>query len=70
MDDQVATVMRGFLTLTPAQQREYIAALNEYLQGGTFTQDRIRRESTRNWGPITKVDLGPTTANTCSCCGR
>lgn len=70
MDNQVSTVMRGFLALAPAQQNEYIAALSEYVQGGPLTQDRIRRESTRNWGPITKVDLGPTTTHTCTCCGR
>jgi hypothetical protein len=70
MDSQVADVVRGFLALTPAQQDQFVDNLNEYIRGGPFTKDRIRRESTRNFGPITKVDLGPTTSHTCACCGR
>ncbi|MFE5899875.1 hypothetical protein ACFQ67_21090 [Streptomyces sp. NPDC056488] len=70
MDRQVADVVRGFLSLTPTQQDELVTELNGYLQGGTLAKDRIRREATGTWGPITKVDLGPTTSHTCACCGR
>ncbi|MEU8523953.1 hypothetical protein [Streptomyces sp. NPDC048577] len=67
MDNKVAVAVQGFIALTPAQRTEFITLLNSYNQGAPVTQERIRRESLRDW--VTKVDLGPT-AQTCPRCGR
>ncbi|MGW2239471.1 hypothetical protein [Streptomyces sp. NPDC001759] len=67
MDSNVATVVQGFIALTPTQRAEFVTEINQFISGDQYTQNRIRRESTRNW--ITKVDLGPT-SQVCPCCGR
>lgn len=67
MDNKVAVAMQGFIALTPTQRTEFINLINSYNQGTAPTQERIRRESLRDW--VTKVDLGPTT-QTCPRCGR
>ncbi|WP_405585514.1 hypothetical protein [Streptomyces sp. NBC_01092] len=67
MDNKVAVAMQGFIALTPTQRAEFITLLNNYTQGTSATQERIKRESLRDW--VTRVDLGPTT-QTCPRCGR
>ncbi|KDN74810.1 hypothetical protein ABZ568_37275 [Streptomyces olindensis] len=69
MDSKVAAVVKGFIALTPVQRDEFVRLANEYTNGGQFTRDRIVRESIRDFGGITKVDLGPTSQG-CPCCGR
>lgn len=69
MDRNVAAVIQGFVALTDAQGAEFVESVNEYINGAAPTKERIVREARRDFGAITKVDLGPV-SQACPCCGR
>jgi hypothetical protein len=68
MDAKVAGLIRVFDGMTPGEQREAIRRLNEYIDGGSTTKQRILNES--DWERVAKrVDLGPV-GRVCPYCGR
>ena len=68
MDQEVALVLNGYLSLTQVQRSDFIDYLNSYNQGGQDERDRITREST--YRGVRKVDVGPITTGICPCCHR
>ena len=68
MDQEVALVMSGFLSLTQAQQSDFIGYVNSYNRGSQAERDRIIRES--DLRGIRKIQVGPISTGICPCCRR
>lgn len=68
MDRDVALLIQGFLTLTPAQRSDFIGYVNSYNRGTQAERDSITNESIQKGAR--RVDVGPVTSGVCPCCHR
>lgn len=69
MQPDVDSLILIFDRLSNDQRSEAIRRLNQYIEGGQTTKDRIVRESGQR-NAVKKMDVGPTGTATCVCCGR
>ena len=65
MEGVVAQVLKGWLTLTNAEKREFISFTEQYERSGTLSQEALY-ETVRS---TIKLHTGPL-GDTCRCCGR
>lgn len=67
MDPDVARVLRGYASLTTAQQDEFVRLVNDYINGPNAVRDRVIKEALNK---SVRMDVGPTGIGNCPCCGR
>ena len=60
-----AAVMRGFVKLTPAEQREVQKEINDYFNSTMTKQLQLEEGMTKR-----AIDLGPMGSGKCPCCGK
>jgi len=68
MEPEVADLIRLYLSLTPAHQAAAVRSINEYIQGGQYTRDRIANESISK--SARRMDVGPVGRGRCPACGK
>ncbi len=66
MDEKVALVLNGFLTLSDPQKQQLIGLLDEFRTGTDFTKRQLRESVSAS---VTKMQTGPHGGG-CPCCGR
>lgn len=67
MERSVALVVNGYLNLSNAQRAEFVNQINEFLEGGSASRDRITKEAINK---SQRMDVGPIGSGGCPCCGR
>jgi hypothetical protein len=67
MDEEVAGLIRVYLSLTSGQRAAFVDNLNEYIRGSQYEKDRITRESV--FKGTQRMDVGPA-GGACPYCGR
>lgn len=66
MNRSTAQVLRGFHSLSDSEKSEFVSEVNEWYRG-----DQLERRSLEaSANKVLRVDLGPTSSNYCTCCGR
>jgi hypothetical protein len=69
MEPDVDSFILIFDHFSDHQKGEAVRRLNEYLQGGQITKNRIVKESGQR-NSVKKMDVGPTGIAGCVCCGK
>lgn len=68
MNEKTRKVIKGFIGLNDEERKEFIAKVDEYINGNTVVKENLRK-SIMNESHTAGVNLGPL-SNACPCCGR
>lgn len=66
MNEKTRKVIKGFTELNEDEKKEFIAKVNEYINGNTMVKENVRKSVNESH---TAINLGPV-SNACPCCGR
>lgn len=66
MESEVAKVIRGWISLSASERREFQSFVEQYERGGSAAQESLRESV---YSSVTKLQTGPL-GGTCPCCGK